>query len=125
MQDLPSMQFLSAEDSAKVDAALLTSQDKFLARLAIYALRSLCQIAIDADKPISDIDSVQIADWIYRDAAIRQTIEVDTSFSTFFTNLVIAARGKLEAAAQDCNNQLENLTIEQLIAWFEKQGKRS
>lgn len=123
MPNLQSAQFLSPDDSARVDAALLTNQDKFLARLAIYALRSLRQIAAELQQPIEQINAEQIRAWVSRDPAIQATINLDESFTTFFTNLVVAARTKLDAAAVDTQTPLNALTIDQTIAWFEAQGK--
>ncbi|NJN60441.1 MAG: hypothetical protein HC795_01885 [Coleofasciculaceae cyanobacterium RL_1_1] len=123
MPNLQSAEFLSPEDSARVDAALLTNQDKFLARLAIYALRSLRQVSAELQQPIEQINAQQISDWVSRDPAIQETIDPDASFTAFFTNLVIAARTKLDAAAAVSQTPLDALTIEQTIAWFESQGK--
>ncbi|TAF56971.1 MAG: hypothetical protein EAZ61_02490 [Oscillatoriales cyanobacterium] len=123
MPNLQSAEFLSPEDSARVDAALLTNQDKFLARLAIYALRSLRQISDELQQPIEQIDAQQVSDWVSRDPAIQDTIDLDASFTSFFTNLVIAARTKLDAAAAASQTPIDALTIEQTIAWFEAQGK--
>jgi len=121
MQSLESASFLSPEDAARVDAALLTNQDKFLARLAIYAQRSLAQISRDLDRPIDDIGTQEIANWIARDPSIQDTVDVDASFASFFTNLVLAARSKLETASQAHDTTLDALTVEQTIAWFESQ----
>lgn len=41
----PSTQFLTLEESAKVDAALLSSPEKFLTRLTISSLKLLQHIA--------------------------------------------------------------------------------
>jgi hypothetical protein len=123
MANLQSAEFLSPDDSARVDAALLTNQDKFLARLAIYALRSLRQISAELQQPIEQINAEQIRDWVSRDPAIQETIDLDDSFTSFFTNLVIAARTKLDAAAAETKTPLDALTIEQTIAWFETHGK--
>ncbi|MGD1904325.1 MAG: hypothetical protein ACFB9N_19030 [Geitlerinemataceae cyanobacterium] len=123
MQSLESASFLSPEDAARVDAALLTNRDKFLARLAIYAQRSLHQISRELEMQIEDIGTPQVADWIARDPSVRETVDVDASFASFFTNLVLAARSKLEAASRANNTTLDALSVEQTIAWFESQSK--
>ncbi|MBD2090459.1 hypothetical protein H6F67_11390 [Microcoleus sp. FACHB-1515] len=46
--------FLTAEESAAVDRALLITRDKFLTRVAIYSLRSLRQIAETSGQAIDD-----------------------------------------------------------------------
>ena len=60
--DAPQLpEFLSREDVAEVDAALLNSQDKFLTRITLYSLRVLNQIAEAEHQPIASITDQQIA----------------------------------------------------------------
>jgi hypothetical protein len=44
------MDFLTEDEAIQVDAALLSSKEKFSTRLAIYALRCLKEIAKNEDK---------------------------------------------------------------------------
>ncbi|AFZ11922.1 hypothetical protein Cri9333_1007 [Crinalium epipsammum PCC 9333] len=118
-----SAQFLTREESIKVDAALLTSQDKFVTRLALYALKSLKQIAQETGAPIENITPQQLSAWIEKDETFKQEIENDATFEDFFTRLVISSLNPLKQVSQAANLPIEDLTVEQVIAWFEKQAK--
>lgn len=68
----PSTQFLTPEESADVDAALLSSSEKFLTRLTISSLRLLKTIALDLDVPIEELTHKQTIEWFERDGKIRR-----------------------------------------------------
>ncbi|HEY9693385.1 MAG TPA: hypothetical protein V6D15_14330 [Oculatellaceae cyanobacterium] len=116
-------QFLTREESIKVDAALLTSQDKFVTRLALYALKSLKQLAQETGAPIENITPQQLSAWIEKDETFKQEIENDATFEDFFTRLVISSLNPLKQVSQAANLPIEDLTVEQVISWFEKQAK--
>lgn len=118
-----SAQFLTREESIKVDAALLTSQDKFVTRLALYALKSLKQLAQETGAPIENITPQQLSAWIEKDETFKQEIENDATFEDFFTRLVISSLNPLKQVSQAANLPIEDLTVEQVIDWFEKQAK--
>lgn len=120
---LPQMEFLTTEEAIQVDAALLSSQDKFATRLAIYALRCLKQIAEEQAISVEQITPEQITDWIKKDKNIQQQLEVDSSFENFFTRLVLSSLKPLTQIAQSQEIPIKRLTVEQVIAGFEKQGK--
>ncbi|HLO51148.1 MAG TPA: hypothetical protein VK211_22225 [Kamptonema sp.] len=119
----PLAQFLTVEESAEVDMALLSSKEKFSARLAIYALRVLKQIANEEDLPVEMVTNQQVAGWIGKDENIKQEIEVDASFESFFTNLVISSLRPLKQISLEAKVSIENLTVKQVVAWFEKDAK--
>ena len=48
---------------------------------------------------------------------------MDGSFETFFTRLVLSSLIPLKQVAAEERQPLENLTVEQVIAWFEKDSK--
>jgi hypothetical protein len=114
-------EFLTPEESAEVDKALLTSKDKFAARVAIYSLRSLKKISQASGQSIVALQPAQIEDWIYQDESLQGTI--DTEFKRFFTQLVLSSNKPLTQAAQDAGSTIEQLTVPQVVAWFEKQAK--
>ncbi|WP_242042000.1 hypothetical protein [Alkalinema sp. FACHB-956] len=118
----PSTDFLTVEECALVDAALLTSRDKFTTRVAIYALRSLKQIANTKTCTIAELSPQDIAHWIAADPSLQSN--VDSNFKTFFTQLVLSSLKPLNQAAESIPVSLENLSIEQLIHWFEQQAKQ-
>lgn len=67
-----SMQFLTPEESAEVDKALLSSPEKFLARLTISTARLLGYIARDLDTAIADLTPQQIVQWFEQDAKVKR-----------------------------------------------------
>ncbi|MBV5260839.1 hypothetical protein FLX56_20695 [Synechococcus moorigangaii CMS01] len=70
MLDQP--QFLTPDESLDVDAALLTSPEKFLTRLTISSQRLLKVIAQDLGCTIEDLSHQQIIQWFEQDAKTRQ-----------------------------------------------------
>jgi hypothetical protein len=76
----PSTQFLSLEESAKVDAALLSSPEKFLTRLTISSLKLLQHIAQEYGVAIEDLTSPQIIAWFEKDSKIRREQGIEASY---------------------------------------------
>jgi hypothetical protein len=76
----PSMQFLSAEESAKVDAALLSSPEKFLTRLTISSLRLLQHIAEDYGVQMEDLTAEKVVAWFEKVGKIRREQGVEAAF---------------------------------------------
>lgn len=64
MSELPQPIYLTPEESSQVDAALLTSHEKFRARLSISALRLLQQIATESGVSTDDLTPTQIIAWM-------------------------------------------------------------
>lgn len=114
-------EFLTPEECAEVDKALLTSHDKFTARVTIYALRSLKSIAQQHHIPINTLRPEQIEDWIYQDSTLQQGI--DQEFRKFFSQLVISSLKPLKQMALQLDTKIENLEVPHLIAWFEAEAK--
>ena len=74
-----SLQFLTPEESAEVDKALLSSPEKFLARLTISTAKLLRAIAADTDTPVDQLTVVQITQWFERDAKLKREQGVNAS----------------------------------------------
>ncbi|MDZ4874989.1 MAG: hypothetical protein CLLPBCKN_004385 [Chroococcidiopsis cubana SAG 39.79] len=74
------MQFLSAEESAKVDAALLSSPEKFLTRLTVSSLRLLKHIAEDYGVKMEDLTAEQVVAWFEKDGKIRREQGLEAAF---------------------------------------------
>ena len=68
----PPEQFLSPEESANIDAALLDSSEKFLTRLTISSLRLLKLISQETKTPIEELNHTQIIAWFENDSKIRR-----------------------------------------------------
>ncbi|MEB3225219.1 MAG: hypothetical protein VKJ86_05380 [Synechococcus sp.] len=65
-------QFLTSDESLDVDAALLSSPEKFLTRLTISSQRLLKIIAQDEGCSIESLSHQQIIQWFEKDAKVRQ-----------------------------------------------------
>ena len=74
-----SLQFLTPEESAAVDKALLSSPEKFLARLTISTAKLLRVIADDIDTPVDQLTAVQITQWFEQDAKLKREQGVNAS----------------------------------------------
>ncbi|MEM9922590.1 MAG: hypothetical protein AAF915_02345 [Cyanobacteria bacterium P01_D01_bin.50] len=79
-QQQPTTQFLTVEESAKVDAALLSSPEKFLTRLTISSLKVLQQIAKENNIALEELTSQQIIAWFEKDGKIRREEGVEAAF---------------------------------------------
>lgn len=64
-------QFLTPEESAKVESALLSSSEKFLTRLTISSYRLLKIMAEDIDVSIDELTPTQIVEWMEKDSKIK------------------------------------------------------
>jgi hypothetical protein len=72
-------EFLSLEESADVDAALLSSSEKFLARLTISSLRLLQIIAQDLGVSLSELTPREIIAWLEKDSQVRREQGVEAA----------------------------------------------
>ncbi len=72
-------QFLTLEESEKVDQALLSSSDKFLTRLTVSSLKLLTIIAQEYEVKIEDLTCDQIIQWFEKEAKIRFEQGADAS----------------------------------------------
>jgi hypothetical protein len=121
-------QFLTFEEVAEVDRALMNAREKFSARVALYSLRSLKQIAQQSGATIADLKAQQIADWVADDPTLNTGTEVndaeaDDRFKQFFAQMVISSIKPLNQIALETEGAIENLTVSQVVAWFEKESK--
>ncbi|NER80726.1 MAG: hypothetical protein F6K42_14380 [Leptolyngbya sp. SIO1D8] len=74
-----SIQFLTPEESAEVDKALLTSPEKFLARLTISTSKLLKAIAQDLDTNVEALTPQEIISWLEADSKRKQEEGVNAS----------------------------------------------
>lgn len=74
-----SVQFLTPEESADVDKALLTSPEKFLTRLTISTSKLLRVIAKDLEVSIEELTPQQIIQWFEADSKRKQEEGVNAS----------------------------------------------
>ncbi|NEQ51214.1 MAG: hypothetical protein F6K11_13935 [Leptolyngbya sp. SIO3F4] len=73
------LQFLSPEDSAEVDKALLTTPEKFLTRLTLSTAKLLSFIAKDLDISVDELTTAQIIAWFEADSKRKQEQGVNAS----------------------------------------------
>ncbi|MGJ5673240.1 MAG: hypothetical protein ACR9NN_06460 [Nostochopsis sp.] len=76
----PSEQFLTLEESARVDAALLSSSEKFLSRLTISSLKLLKHIAQEYSIAVENLTTEQVIDWFEKDAKVRLEQGVEMAY---------------------------------------------
>ncbi len=119
------IEFLTVEECHQVDAALLTSREKFTSRVAIYALRSLKTIATQQNCTIKNLSQETITNWIHSDPSLHET--QDSNFRSFFSQIVLGAIRPLQAIANYAGNDgaIENVTVAQVISHYEAQAKVS
>jgi hypothetical protein len=72
-------QFLTAEESADIDKALLTTPEKFLTRLTISSLRLLKLIAKDYSVSVDELTSAQVIEWVEKDSKVKREQGVDAA----------------------------------------------
>lgn len=116
-------QFLTPEECAEVDSTLMPARDRFSARVAIYALRSLKQVAEQTGVAINELTEQQIINWVEQDPALRPEAGFDTNFKGFFAKLVIASLKPLKQISQETKVAIEDLKVVQVVSWFEQQAK--
>ncbi|NET36345.1 MAG: hypothetical protein F6K19_30690 [Cyanothece sp. SIO1E1] len=73
-------QFLTPEESAEVDKALLSSSEKFLTRLTISSFRLLQHIAEDLETPMTELTVEQLVAWFEKDAKLKREQGVEAAF---------------------------------------------
>ncbi|MCU0524401.1 MAG: hypothetical protein MUF72_06205 [Elainella sp. Prado103] len=123
MSDFQLPEFLTYDEVVEVDKALLTAQDKFLTRVSLYSLRVLKQIAATEQRPIAQIDEMQIAHWIGQDPTLKQAIGTDDTFLLFFTRIVLSSLQPLQQVAETTATPIDQLSIQQVVGWFEHRAK--
>jgi hypothetical protein len=111
-------------EMVEVDRALLSTQDKFLARVAIYSLQSLKDIAAITGQTIEEISPQQVLTWVEQDNSVQQEVVDKEAFQMFFTQLVMSSLKPLSRIAADEGVAIADLTIPQVIAWFEQDAKQ-
>ncbi len=74
-----SIQFLTPEESAAVDAALLTSPEKFLTRLTLSTAKLLAYIAKDLNTTVEALTNEQMIAWFEADSKRKQKEGVQAS----------------------------------------------
>ncbi len=121
-------ELLSPEESAQVDGALMTSKDRFSTRVAIYALRIMKQISAEQVIKMEAVGPLQLGEFLESDKAaqeamVAQSMEIDSNFKQFWSQIILSARKPLGAIAQANQTGMAHITTDQIITWFEAQSK--
>jgi hypothetical protein len=64
--------YLTQAEALDVETALLSTHEKFLARITISSLRLLQQIAQEEQVKVEDLTPKQITKWFERDAQLKK-----------------------------------------------------
>jgi hypothetical protein len=64
--------YLTQAEALDVQTAMLSTHEKFLARITISSLRLLQQIAQEEQVKIEDLTPKQITQWFERDAQLKE-----------------------------------------------------
>jgi hypothetical protein len=116
-------QFLSPQECAQIDQTLLPTRDRFSIRITVYSWRYLQQVSSGLGVAIADLQPQQITDWLHNDPQMQASDHLDETFTDWFSNLLTASLTPLGKIAQQQDVAIENLTIQQIIDWFEAQVK--
>jgi len=117
------MEFLTPDECAEVDRALMTSGDRFSTRVAIYSLRALKQIAQQSGDAIAELSPQQIADWVEQDPVLHPERGFDEEFKVFFGRLVISSLKPLRQISAETGVAIDALSVSQVVSWFEQKAK--
>jgi hypothetical protein len=133
-------EFLTTADLEHIDAAALSSSQKFLARIALSAWRSLLLIAETAQVPLEALTPQQVIAWLEDDARRRSqgqgilswgpmpdldfadpiedavTAAQLSGHEKFFARLLISALPRLRAIASQHDQAIASLTSSDILA---------
>jgi hypothetical protein len=85
----------------------------------------LKEIAKNEDIKIENIKPEQVQSWVKNDDSFKEKLELDSNFHNFFSQLVISSLKPLKQVSQAENIPIQDLTIKQLINWFEHESKQN
>lgn len=117
--------FLSEAECAQIDQTLLPSQDRFSIRITVYSWRYLQQLAQDLGIKVAELTPTQIQTRLQEDPQLQSQENFDASFVAWFGNLLTSSIGPLQTIAQELNLEIEELSLSQIVEWFEQRVKAS
>jgi hypothetical protein len=112
---------LSPQDCAQIEQTLLPTRDRFSIRMTVYSWRYLQRIGHDLGMDIATLQPQHIQDWLRQDNQWQAPAELDASFLEWFGALLSAALKPLQKIAQQNTVAIEQLTLAQIIGWFQAQ----
>jgi len=121
--NFPPSAFLTEAESLAVDQALLSAQEKFSTRVAIYSLGVLQAIAPDQAN-LEAIAPDRILNWLSQhQSEMPAELQPDPSFQQFFSQLVLSSLKPLAQIATETEKSVGELQFADVIAWFERQAQ--
>lgn len=118
-------QLLSLEECAQIDQTLLPTRDRFSIRITVYSWRYLQQISLGLGLPMAELQLHHIQTWLQQDSILQSQELSDDTFRALFERLLVSSLEPLKKIAQYEETEIENLTLPQILSWFEAQVKSS
>jgi hypothetical protein len=114
---------LTPAECQVIDSTLLPYRDKFATRLTIYALRTLQPLAEKLGISVGELPKDAIAAWVAAQPQLHQDADQASSFADWYAQILDAARRPLAQIATAAGVPPENLTVSQIVTWFEAKAK--
>ena len=116
---------LTEAECAQIDQTLLPTRDRFSIRITVYSWRYLLQLAQDLGIKVAELTPTQIEQRLQEDPQLHSQDNFDESFVAWFGNLLTSSLAPLQTIAQELNLEIEQLSLSQIISWFEQRVKAS
>jgi hypothetical protein len=114
---------LSEAECAQIDQTLLPTRDRFSIRITVYSWRYLLQLAQELRLKVAQLTPTQIQTKLEGDPQLQSQENFDASFVDWFCNLLTSSLGPLQTIAQELNLEIEELSLSQIVNWFEQRVK--
>jgi hypothetical protein len=114
---------LTLEECTAIDQTLLPTRDRFSIRITVYSWRYLSQVSSALGTSISELTAPQIYNWVGADPKMAATEGQGEEFIGWFANLLHSSLKPLQQIAQAHETSIEDLTLGQIMGWFEDQVK--
>ncbi|MGB8701005.1 MAG: hypothetical protein WCD18_16455 [Thermosynechococcaceae cyanobacterium] len=116
-------QLLTPEECTQIDQTLLPTRDRFSIRITVYSWRYLQEMSQALGIAIEDLQPDEIHEWLHQDSTLQTQTLADHSFIDWFSHLLISSRQPLTTIAQQKGINISQLTLSDIIGWFEAQVK--
>ncbi|MEO0378130.1 MAG: hypothetical protein AAF329_26735 [Cyanobacteria bacterium P01_A01_bin.17] len=114
---------LTLEECTAIDQTLLPTRDRFSIRITVYSWRYLYKVSAGLETKIADLSTSQIYNWVGEDPKMAATEGQGEEFVGWFANLLHSSLKPLQQIAEANETGIENLTLAQIIHWFEQKVK--
>lgn len=118
-------ELLTVAECTEIDQTLLPAQDRFAIRITVYSLRYLTPVAEQRGIELEELQSGDIYTWIESDRQL-QTEELNRpGFMVWYAQFLISSLEKLGDIAKTHQVAIQELTIDQIISWFQERVNQS